>query len=146
MKKKKKSQRADRVQWPSFSCRLVRLVSGCHIGHSTASDFRAERAVCWVGGQMEGGCTAQLSSASLSPPLAHTASPLISLSLSPSPSPVHSFIHSANPSSLRSYTFPALPAISQSYFIALRFPFTSLWTLNVRTKKSKVCASNLAQR
>ena len=82
-KKKKKCQRADRVQWPSFSCRLVRLVSGCHIGHSTASDFRAERAVCWVGGQMEGGCTAQLSSASLSPPRWHTqplpSSPSLSL-------------------------------------------------------------------
>lgn len=64
-KKKKKTQRANRVQWPSF-LQAGMPVIGCHIGQSAASDFRAERAVRRVGGQMEGGCTAQPSSASFS--------------------------------------------------------------------------------
>lgn len=62
---KKKTQRADRVQWPSF-LQAGMPVSGCHTGHSTASDFRAERAVCWVGGQMEG-ILCLLSSAGIQP-------------------------------------------------------------------------------
>lgn len=66
LNKKRKTQRADRVQWPSF-LQAGTPVSGYHIGHSTASDFRAERAVCRVGGQMEGGCTALLSSAGTQP-------------------------------------------------------------------------------
>lgn len=81
--KKKKTQRADRVQWPSF-LQAGMPVSGCHIGHSIASDFRAERAVSRVGGQMEGGCTAQLSSAAF-PLLAHTQSLSSHLCLSPCP-------------------------------------------------------------
>lgn len=78
-RERKPNQRADRVQWPTF-LQAGMPVSACHIGHSTASDFRAERAVSWVGGQMEGGCKAQLSSASF-PLLAHSLSPHLSLSI-----------------------------------------------------------------
>lgn len=84
----KKIQRADRVQWPSF-LQAGMLVSGCHTGHSTSTDFRAARADWWVGGQMEGGCTAQPSSASF---------PLLAHSLTSHLFPVYSFIYSANTS------------------------------------------------
>lgn len=128
--KKKKKPRADRVQWPSF-LQAGMPVGRCHIGHSAASDFRAERAVRWVGDQMEGGCTAQLSSASFSPLLAHTASPLIS------PFPlVHSFTHSASPVSLSlcSHALAALPAISQPDAISLWF----IWRWKIkRTKEAE---------
>lgn len=110
-KKRKKTQRADRVQWPSF-VQAGMPVSGCHIGYRTASDFRAERAVCRVGGQMDGGYTAQLSSASF-PLLAHSISPHLSLS------PAHSFIHSANLLSGCSHALP--PFHSRLLFLDVFF-------------------------
>lgn len=45
---------AGRVQWPNFLQAGI-CVRSCHSGPSTAGDFRAERAVQWVGGQMESG-------------------------------------------------------------------------------------------
>lgn len=71
LKKKKKSQRADRVQWPSF-LQAGLPVSCCHTGQ--------REAVCWVGGQMESSCTVQLSSASV-PLLASILCPHLSLSI-----------------------------------------------------------------
>lgn len=85
---KKKKPRGQTEFCGLVFCRLVCLRVAATLG--TASDFRAERAVCWVGGQMEGGCTTQLSSASF-PLLAHILYPHFSLA------PVHSFIYSANP-------------------------------------------------
>lgn len=113
--KKKKTQRADRVQWPSF-LQAGMPVSGCHIGHSIASDFRAERAVSRVGGQMEGGCTAQLSSAAF-PLLAHTQSLSSHLCLSPCP-----FIYSFSQSFLFWLShFPqcCTPSHSQMVFFSM---------------------------
>ena len=122
-KKRKKKPRADRVQWPSF-LQAGMPVSRCHIGHSAASDFRAERAVCWVGDQMEGGCTAQLSSASFSL-CWHTASPLVS----PFPLSIHSFIQPI----LSLYAL-TLPAISQPDAISLWFIWR--WKLKEQRKQS----------
>lgn len=136
-REREKTQRADRVQWPSF-LQAGMPVSACHIGHSTASDFRAERAVSWVGGQMEGGCKAQLSSASF-PLLAHSLSPHLSLS-------IHLFIQF-------SQSFLCLlshfPSAACHFIVRYYFSMVSLYLtakIKSQNKESRVCKSNLAQR
>lgn len=117
--KKRKTQRADRVQWPSF-LQAGRPVSSCHIGLSTATDFRAERAVCWVGGQMEGGCTAQLSSASF--PSAGTRP-------HPSSLPVPcSFIYSFSQSFLSMLSYS--PSVARHFTVGYYFSMAPLYRID----------------
>lgn len=71
----KQEKRAARVQWPSFLQAGMPL-SGCHIGHSTAtSELRGPFA--GVGGQMESGCAAQPSSTGIQPLLSSLPVPCL---------------------------------------------------------------------
>lgn len=114
----KQEKRAARVQWPSFLQAGMPL-SGCHIGHSTAtSELRGPFA--GVGGQMESGCacTAILHW--------HTASALIS----PRPLSIHLFIQPSL--SLCSHALSVLPNISQSNVFLFVVFFVSD-TLSIKT-------------
>ena len=92
-KKKKKSQRADRVQWPSF---FLQAGTPCEwlphwAQHSQwLQSWEGRLLGRWPdGGRLHGAAILCLP---LSPTLAHTASPLISLSLPPRRLSIHLFI------------------------------------------------------
>lgn len=88
-------------------------LSGCHIGHSTAtSELRGPFA--GVGGQMESGCAAQPSSTGIQPLLSSLPVPCL-------------FIYSFSQAFLFAHALSVLPNISQSdVFLFVVFLFRIL--------------------